>query len=218
MEWLLRAGPFSASNGEGRVLFSGISIDLQPRCLTLLEGPSGSGKTTLLRQLVGLESGDCERSLAGVAYGPGQLARWRAAVTLLAQDAPMIPGTVGDNLDVGFRLGQGRGRQRDQQRLERLLAAAGLGEIPFERDIGTLSGGERHRLALVRGLAWDPPVLVADEPLAGLDPQRAEACFALLLEQAHLPDRAVLCVLHDPSLGARADDRLLLAPERYGQN
>jgi ABC-type iron transport system FetAB ATPase subunit len=211
MTWLLEAGPFSARNGEGRVLFSDVSVRLRAECLTLLEGASGSGKTTLLRQLVGLEEAGSDRVLDGDSYGPAQLPRWRARVTLLAQDAPMIPGTVEDNLKLPFCMSHDRDCVVERERMAHLQAAAGLGEIPLERDISTLSGGERHRLALVRGLLWDPPVLVADEPLSGLDPERAEDCFSLLLEQARRPDRAVLCVLHDPGIGARADARLVLS-------
>ncbi len=53
------------------------------------------------------------------------------------------------------------------------MDAVGLARLPFDRQIRTLSGGERHRMALVRGLLWDPKVLVADEPLSGLDPERS---------------------------------------------
>ena len=130
---------------------------------------------------------------------------------MVAQDAPMLAGTVGDNIRFPFdqRCAGGGGPAED--RLRELMEATGLAEIPEERDIGTLSGGERHRLALVRGLLWDPPVLVADEPLSGLDEQRSEACFTLLLDFAHRPGHAVICVLHDRSLAVRADRRTPLA-------
>ena len=89
-------------------------------------------------------------------------------------------------------------------------------EIPVDRDVSTLSGGERHRLALIRGLLWDPTVMVADEPLSGLDADAAEACFELLLRFAHRPGRALLVVLHRRELGARADARIHLDDGRLG--
>lgn len=212
----LAAGPFSARDGEGRVLFTGVTLELAESELTVLDGPSGSGKSTLLHQLVGLvPTSGIAREVAGESCTEMQLPRWRSMVTLAAQDAPMLAGTVGENLRFPFRQRcAGRG-EPDETRLGGLLEAAGLAGIPEDREIGTLSGGERHRLALVRGLLWDPPVLVADEPLSGLDEDRSAACFSLLLDFAHRPGHAVLCVLHDRSLAAAADRRtpLAIAPQ-----
>jgi predicted ABC-type transport system involved in lysophospholipase L1 biosynthesis ATPase subunit len=63
---------------------------------------------------------------------------------------------------------------------------------------------------VVRGLLWDPPVLVVDEPLAGLDPDVATICFDLLLKFGRRRRHLLLCVLHDPGLTARVDRRLRL--------
>ena len=177
--------------------------------LTLLKGPSGSGKTTLLRQLVGLNATEgCVRRLAGRDYTQKILPCWRGAVTLLMQDSPVLPGTIEHNLRFPFSCRSAEGRLFDDERAAELLDIVGLGGIPMDRSAGALSGGERHRLALVRGLLWSPSILVADEPLSGLDTVRAQRCFDLLLEFAHRPGRAVLCVLHDAVLG-RGTDRTL---------
>ena len=205
----LSAGPFSARDGEGRELFDGITIELAEGELVFLDGPSGSGKSTLLRQLVGLvQTVGAVRSLAGEAFAPTDLPRWRSRVTLAAQDAPMLAGTVAENLRFPFAQRCADGRMPDEGRIAEIMTAVGLAEIPLDRDAAQLSGGERHRLALVRGLLWNPPVLVADEPLSGLDEDRAADCFSLLETFAHRPGHAALCVLHDRSLARRAD-RLL---------
>ncbi len=208
----LVAGPFTARNGEGRQLFSDLTVELAGGELVVLDGPSGSGKSTLLRQLVGLDPVEgVSRALIDDEYTGTDLPSWRSKVTLMAQDAPMLAGTVGDNLDFPFAMRAALGRLSGPDRRAGLMAAVGLDGIPVDRDVATLSGGERHRLALVRGLLWDPPVLIADEPLSGLDDQRAAACFELLLDAAHRPDHAVLCVVHDQDLAHRADRRLRLA-------
>ncbi len=211
MSTLLACGPLSASRSSGEPLFERVTTELPEASLTLLEGPSGAGKSTLLRLVAGLERAPAvERRLGGETIPPNRLAAWRGRVTLLAQDAPMLPGPVLTNLRLPFDLKSGSGRAFPLDRARELLAAADLAHVQLDRAVDTLSGGERHRLALVRGLLWDPPVLLADEPLAGLDPERALACLGMLAAHARRPGHAALLVLHDVSLGLRADHRLRL--------
>ncbi len=216
---LLRCGPLDARDGEGRELFSAVDVALEEGCLVLLEGPSGSGKSTLLRQVAALARlSGVERRLAGESYGAGSLARWRSRVTVLAQDAPMLPGTVAFNLQFPFSFRHARRGGPDPARQREVLDAMDLVRLPLDRDVTTLSGGERHRLALARALLWDPPVLLADEPLAGLDPERATLCFERLAVQARRAGHAVLCVLHEGGLGLAGDRRLQLAGGRLEED
>jgi putative ABC transport system ATP-binding protein len=212
MAAFLECGPFSARDGEGRLLFDNVSIALADRQCVAIEGPSGGGKSTLLRHVTGLAwSPAANRSLDGTAYSGAELPAWRAQVSLVAQDAPMMAGSVRDNLVFVFSQRVGRNRPFDEVRAARLMTEVGLERLPFERDVRTLSGGERHRLALVRGLLWGPPVLVADEPLSGLDPDVASICFEMLLRFARRPGALVVCALHDPRMNDQADRRLRLA-------
>lgn len=211
----LTAGPFTASDGEGRVLYENAELVLGEAEAVVLDGPSGCGKSRLLRQLVGLDDAPGgSRRFAGRSFAGRSLPEWRRRVTLLSQDAPMMPGTVADNLELPFRLKAANGRIFDAGRARGLAATVGLERIAFDRPVGTLSGGERHRLALVRGLLWDPPVMVADEPLSGLDPESAAACFDLLLRFARRQGHSAIVVLHDPEVGRAADRQLTLSSGR----
>ncbi len=181
------------------MLFRGISLELRSGEVAVLEGPSGCGKSTLLRAVAGLvPAGDgVQRWLDGRRYSGAELPEWRARVTLLAQDAPVLQGTVLRNLEAPYRLRAAAGRRLDRDALEHLLGLVGLGNLRLDREARSLSGGERHRLALVRGLLWNPPVLLADEPLSGLDPDTAAKCWDLLREFTKQEGRAALVVLHD---------------------
>ena len=218
MSAFLECGPFSASDGEGRSLFKDIFLSLSEQQCVALEGPSGGGKSTLLRHVTALAfSPDAARRLNGQSFNGAELPSWRSRVSLVAQDAPMIAGTVRDNLSFPFSQRAGREYPFDDVRAAALMTQVGLEQLPFDREVRTLSGGERHRLALVRGLLWSPPVLVADEPLSGLDPDIASVCFELLLGFGRRPGRLLVCVLHDPAMNARADRRLRLANGRLGE-
>jgi putative ABC transport system ATP-binding protein len=215
----LKCGPLEARTGEGRVLFEGVSISLPASQCVCLDGPSGSGKSTLLRLLTALAwSPDVSRTLDGRSYKGADLPAWRAKVCLIAQDAPMLRGSVLDNLLFPFLQRAARLRQLAKEEASRLMEKVGLGEVPFDRDVSRLSGGERHRLALVRSLLWDPPVLVADEVLSGLDPDSSAACLELLTDFSKKQGRLLICVLHDPALCAAADWRLHLRDGRLEEN
>jgi len=211
MTAFLECGPLTAHTGEGRILFEDAVISLPEGLCVCVEGASGSGKSTLLRNLTAMAwSPDVTRRLAGRSYGRTELPEWRASVCMVAQDAPMIRGTVGENLSFPFLQRAGHGRPFDAAEAKRLLGEVGLAELPFDRDVSRLSGGERHRLALIRALLWDPSVLVADEVLSGLDPQAADACLDLLRHFSQRANRLLICVLHDPDLCRTADRRLRL--------
>ena len=215
MTAFLECGPFSATDGEGRPLFEDASLSLGDGQCVAIEGASGSGKSTLLRYVTALAwAPEAKRRLAGESYSGADLPVWRSRVCLVAQDAPMITGSLRDNLSFPFLQAAGRERAFEEVEAAALMTRVGLEQLPFDREVRTLSGGERHRLALVRALLWNPQVLVADEPLSGLDPEIASVCFDLLLQYGRRPGRLLLCVLHDPEMNHRTDLHLLLANGR----
>ncbi len=144
-------------------------LDLQLRAgelLTLL-GPSGSGKTTLLKIIAGFES---PSSGAVLLRGRdiSRLSPARRGVGMVFQQYALFPHmTVAQNLAYGLKLRRRPRREREQRVAEllELLHLPGLGE----RYPRQLSGGQQQRVALGRALAYDPEIVLMDEPLGALD-------------------------------------------------
>jgi general nucleoside transport system ATP-binding protein len=145
-----------------------------------LLGENGAGKSTLVKLIYGLLRPDAGRMvLAGLSYAPASPAEARArGVGLVFQHFSLFEGlTVAENIALGIN------RQRADRELKakiaRLSAAYGLGLDP-ERQVGTLSVGERQRVEIVRCLLQSPRLLIMDEPTSVLTPQEVEALFATL--------------------------------------
>ncbi|MDK9698398.1 MAG: molybdenum ABC transporter ATP-binding protein [Siculibacillus sp.] len=142
--------------------------------VTGLFGPSGCGKTTVIRLIAGLERPDAgrialgERVLVDTAAGI-RLAPHRRRIGLVFQDAQLFP-----HLDVATNLAYGRHfTPKALRRVERraVIEVLGIGHLLTRRP-GTLSGGEKQRVAIGRALLMSPDLLLMDEPLAALDDQR----------------------------------------------
>jgi len=197
---------------EGAPLVEEAGFRLAPGELTMLIGPNGSGKTTLLRLALGLlqpDSGAATIDGEDVrALSPAARAR---KIAYLPQARPLAwPMPVRDVITLGrFAHGAAPGRLSagDLTAVERAVAACRL--AGFEgRTADTLSGGELARVHLARALASETPLLLADEPVAALDPRYQHEVARLFAETARA-GRGVLTVVHDLALAARYAERLI---------
>jgi iron complex transport system ATP-binding protein len=197
---------------SGRVILQNVSLTAGHGELIFLLGPNGSGKTTLLRAIAALIPHEGRISLAGdvlsklpsrsrakkLAYLPqGHLAHW----PLTAREVAAIGRAP--HTSTLSRLGTA-----DIAAIERALDAVDAGGLA-QRPITELSGGERARVMLARALAVEAPLLLADEPVASLDPAHQLAVLGLLKQTA---DRGgcVLAALHDLTLAARFGTRVIV--------
>jgi iron complex transport system ATP-binding protein len=199
----------------GRAVVRGVSAQLESGALVGVLGPNGAGKSTLVRALLGLVP--CEGRVAIDEVPVASLPRAAVArrIAYLPQGQTLHwPLTVERLVALGRlpHLGPlSRPRASDQAAVARAMA---LAEVePLAHRIATeLSGGERARVLLARALAVEAPVLVADEPLASLDPEHQLHGMELLRAQAR-SGALVLAVLHDLALAARFCDRVLVLHE-----
>lgn len=173
-----------------------ISLAMQPAERLVLLGPSGAGKTTLLRAIAGLASTTSGRITIGGREVTTRPPERRGAV-YLHQTPLLFPHlNVGENIAFAPRL-KGAARPAREAAVRSVAAQLGLDAL-LERRVQTLSGGQKHRVALARALVADAPVILLDEPLSALDPAlRQEVREALLAASGGSEAPAQLIVTHD---------------------
>lgn len=198
---------------EGKALLDDVDLMVRRGELLGLIGPNGAGKTTLLKVLANLRAPARGHvfydGLEAHALGRAELAR---TLAYLAQSAPVHwPLTVERLVALGrspYRQFKGAPASRDSMAVERAMKATGVDGFRG-RTATTLSGGERMRVLLARALAVEPYALLADEPVAALDPYHQLKVMELLREQTE-NGRTVVVVVHDLNLAARFCHRLAL--------
>lgn len=203
---------------EARVLL-GIDFDVYPGEFVAVIGQSGSGKTTLLNLL-----GCLDRPTGGVLRIDGQ------DVTALPDDAlaDLRSATLGfifqshflldeftclENAVMPILIRRDQVPDADRSRVERLLRRVGLGD-QLHKTPDTMSGGQNQRCAIVRALANQPRLLLADEPTGNLDSRNGDEVFQLLREMNRETGVAVIMVTHDERLTREADRILCIEDGR----
>lgn len=208
---VLEARDLSVSYGDG--------FALAPQTFALEEGehlavtgPSGSGKTTLLRLLAGLIPPTHGELLADgqVVSRPGSaLEPHRRSLGMLFQELALWPHlSVVEQVEFCVPPQPGRGARERRAHATAALERAGI-EALAKRYPGELSGGERQRVAWARAIAPEPRLLVLDEPLTSLDPERRGELLDALEDYCTEPGRTVVLATHDPEVARRAARRHL---------
>lgn len=197
---------------EGCHLVKGASYTLRPGELIVLLGPNGAGKTSLLRASLGLIRTDSGKAELGDQQSRKLSSLQRAKrVSYLPQTRPLAwPNRVRDVVTLGrFAFGTALGRlsEREEQAVVQAMEACDIQHLA-DRQTNTLSGGELARVHLARAFAAETPLLIADEPVAGLDPRHQFRVMDLFKDYVRRGG-GVLVVLHDIALAARYADRMI---------
>jgi phosphonate transport system ATP-binding protein len=199
-----------------------VQLRVAPGERIALVGPSGTGKTTLLRTLNGqivpvagqvIVGGTDLTVLTGHARRElrrhiGYVAQKHDLVEPLRVHQNVMAGALGRWSTLRSLRYLWRPTSAELEEAGQALSAVGLAHKLTERT-DALSGGEQQRVAIARALVQGPKLLLADEPVASLDPSAAQAVLELLTRLAAERGMALICSLHQPELARRYFDRTL---------
>lgn len=203
---------------DGFRALSNASLSIDNGEKVAVVGPSGAGKSTLLAVCSGAlaPTSGTVRIMDRPVLGTLRDKQLRRRIGIVHQDLGLVgPLKVIHNVNAG-RLGQWSSTKalwsllhpQDTPSAQAVLDQLGIGDKTFMRT-DTLSGGERQRVALARILLQDPSLIVADEPVASLDPARAADVLRLLARIAADGRRALIVSLHDVPMARRICDRVI---------
>ena len=178
-----------------------LSFTARPGEITVLAGPSGYGKSTMVDVLLGFVDVTAGRvRVDGADLADLDRDGWRALIGWVPQEPYLFPGTVASNIRLG--------RPDAPDEAVAAAAQAAAVDVPLDRTVtergGGLSAGQRRRVALARALLPGRPVLLLDEPTAGLDAQNEARVLDALRAQA-AAGRMVLVAAHHLRVIAAAD-------------
>jgi phosphonate transport system ATP-binding protein len=216
---LIEANNLGMRYATGRQALQSVSLSVAPGELAVILGANGSGKSTMMRIIAGMtkpSEGDVRiagqdittlngRKLADARMSLGMVFQHANLVKRRSVLANVVCGTLGRHRNIFTSLGV---LPEETPLGMRCLERVGLAKFAHQR-ASTLSGGQAQRASIARALAQRPRVLLADEPVASLDPEASEEVMRLLRRLAKDEGMAVLCVLHQPDLARRYADRLL---------
>ena len=199
---------------SGKTVCRGLDMNIDAGQRWGLLGVNGVGKTTLLHTLAGLRAPAQGEILLGdepLADLPRRAIAQQVGV-LLQDDDDAFPGTVLETVLTGRHPWLGQWQWEGEE--DRALALAALEDVGLngleQRQVNTLSGGERRRLALATLFTQNPQLFLLDEPTNHLDPHHQIELLSLLGQRVANSERASLMILHDINLATRFCDHLML--------
>jgi len=198
-----------------RIIFSDLNLNFQSGMVYALIGDSGCGKTTLLNMLAKLETFD----KGEIVYKGKSLTSlkneefYRNELGYLFQNFGLLESqTIRENLELGL-IGKKQNKKQEKERLLlQALQAVRLDYLSLNQKIYELSGGEAQRVALAKIILKNPPLILADEPTASLDPKNSKEIMEILLELRNA-NRTIIIATHNPSIWKMADQVIHLSQD-----
>lgn len=196
--------------GENEVL-KGIDLEIQQGQVVVIIGPSGSGKSTFLRTMNLLEvptKGTVTFEGVDITDKSNDIFKMREKMGMVFQQFNLFPNmTVLENITLSPVKTKGIAREEAEKKALALLEKVGL---PDKADAypQSLSGGQQQRIAIARGLAMDPDVLLFDEPTSALDPEMVGEVLAVMQDLAR-SGMTMVIVTHEMGFAREVADRVI---------
>jgi putative ABC transport system ATP-binding protein len=182
----------------GQTVLRAFSLSLGPGEKALLTGPSGCGKSTVLRCFLGFVVPDAGSvSIEGEELTPPTVWRLRQRVAYVGQEPDLGTGTASQAIERRFHYRVNAGLRRNLDRVPELFERFNLARDLLHKDIGSLSGGEKQRIALVSAILLDRRIFLLDEVTSALDKVSKQAVADYFRSRE---DATALIVAHDPEV------------------
>ncbi|HEM3615159.1 TPA: amino acid ABC transporter ATP-binding protein [Streptococcus suis] len=196
--------------GKNEVL-KGIDLDIQQGQVVVIIGPSGSGKSTFLRTMNLLEvptKGTVTFEGVDITDKSNDIFKMREKMGMVFQQFNLFPNmTVLDNITLSPIKTKGMAKDEAEKKAKELLEKVGLPDKANAYP-QSLSGGQQQRIAIARGLAMDPDVLLFDEPTSALDPEMVGEVLAVMQDLAK-SGMTMVIVTHEMGFAREVADRVI---------
>ncbi len=203
---------------DGAIALEGVTATINRGEFCVILGQSGSGKSTLLRAINGLtDLSSGELIFDNKTLNPSSLRSIRRRVAMVHQHFNLVErASVATNVLIGavaevsfWRAMLGWYPAHLRKRACQVIARVGLDEVHLKRRASALSGGQQQRVGIARALLLNPEIILADEPVASLDPAISREILSLIRTAAQEQNATVLCSLHQIDLAREYADRII---------
>ena len=199
---------------EDNVIYRGLDLSINKGETITIIGGSGSGKSVLLKMMIGLIMPDRGEIIVDktniVGLSKEDLVKVRSRIGMLFQGGALFDSiNVGENVAYGLRMHTEMSDKKIEKKVGRCLEMVGLSGIEEMMPVD-LSGGMKKRVALARAIAYDPEIILYDEPTTGLDPTNANRINNLIIEMQKLLKVTSVVVTHDMDSAFSVSDRMAM--------
>lgn len=202
---------------ESNKLYSDVNLTFESNKFYAIVGESGSGKTTILSFLAGLDVPRAgEIALDGVPINKIGLTKYRKnyVATIFQSYNLLTSMTAYQNIETALAITRSSHQGKRQYILEQ-LARVGINQAQAFKNVQKLSGGEQQRVAIVRALLVDAPIVAADEATGNLDHENSTVVVELFKELAHEYGKTVILITHDRDIAKKADVQIALKDRQF---